>query len=377
MKNNLIYIVCFMIVLFSCKKGGPSDIIPPETPIPIIPPPANTYSNYNIFATGAGLGAQGSIDLTWKNFQTSYTSGSIDPTNWGHLGRDLVISGTDIYQAATKKFRNTGVGVEEDFGGCVLKNGSILYSDAGQATAIRGLAVNGSDVYYLSSHYQNALLAVSRPKLWKNGVVLYNLTTPYAGGQQQAFDVNVAGSDVFVGGYDYKTNSTESSCGYWKNGVYNEFFKNTDGFTIYPLRRMKFYISENLDKYYMATFVNANVYQSRIYKNGVRIPGIDINSSNSTFLDFAFNGNDLYVIGINGSEPSIWKNGIRSKLPFESIGDTATSICIVDGKIFLGGTTNSNNYGLVWEYLSATNSLVKIGHPESSTGISKIIVLKK
>ena len=370
-----------IMICNACSSDSDSSNSPTEVP--------SQYSGYDIFA----IGYSPPTTSLYKNFDILYRADQFNADFTVHFS----VIGNDIYQGATKRYRTTS-DFQINKGGCILKNGVELYSDTGEASEIRGLSVSDGDVYYLSTHCglcsQSALQG--RPKVWKNGVMLYPLVTPYTGlpnaNSPQAFDMSTVGSDVYVGGYEEM--GGYSSVGYWQNEIYIEIC--TSNYFEYFQLPLKFYVAPNGDIYEMfGERFSQDSRQSRIFKNGVEVEGIQKTESNNIFIDFEVVGDDLYIIGQDNELNAFWKNGTKTYLPDDrlndNINDDIDDMTIVDGKIFIGLTLYEYIEGslisksAIVEYIPATNTYVVIGTPEGTVEnpdnvngyIGKIQVIKK
>ncbi|SCY87276.1 hypothetical protein [Flavobacterium caeni] len=329
-----------------------------------------------------------SSNYFWKDFVTLCNAEELYDT--GLPVTDLygfAVSGNDIYQGAEARFRTVYSGNDHylNFGGCVLKNNTILYSDTGEGTAVRYVAVKGSDVYYLSMHMSEVTGQPVAPKLWKNGVMQYELIGPYNGNWSTAnpwtFDLCVVGTDVYVGGWQSNGGSSfTTQCGYWKNG---NFIQVTYGQDPAVFAKSKLKVTENGDVYFMTGFsVGGLRYQSKIFKNGVEFP-ITYEGVRSVFFDFDISGTDLYIVGTdidesNNSTKTIWKNGTPIYFSFpENNYEEMTKISISDNRVFTGSYSSYNM--TIWELNPAAGSLAKVGSKSEpyGVGLTQLYVRKK
>ena len=191
MKKITILLVYCSIAFFSCSKS--EDTTPTtQDPTGNNPGVPNPYAGYDIYASGT----QANNGVLWKNGKILYK----DPADYSVVRTgQFFISGNDIYEGAYKKYRNTGNN-ENDRGGCIIKNGVVLFEDTGANTQIYDLVVSGNDVYYLTSNFGLHSIDSGRPKIWKNGQLLYDLHSIASTNNSGvvAFSLQVVNNNVYI-----------------------------------------------------------------------------------------------------------------------------------------------------------------------------------
>ena len=395
MKKIKILLVLTAIVLLSCTKS--------EDETPIIQDPnsnnsgtPNPYAGYDIYASGK----QGSGAVLWKNGKILYS----DPVDYSFFRTGgFCIAGNDIYEGAEKNYRNlAGIdNLDYNRGGCVLKNGSILFNDTGAYSSVRDVVVSGNDVYYLvsSSAIRATSIDSSRPKLYKNGQVLYNLFDLASNNNNgfKVFSLQIVNNNVYVG-VQYGNGRT----GYFKNGVYTQIIPpNNNEYRsselLYVAPNEDVYLKLNVETRTGLSFPQIINNNFKIFKNGTELSGFQtsINKTYAYFMKVV--GSDVYLIGYDDQKNAIWKNGIRTYLPEDNtinngLRDEIYDLNVIDNKIFIAGKIQSVISGLnfsipypqVWE-LTNTNTNIVAHEVEVSTKIygseyyqiSKLFVLKK
>lgn len=264
-------------------------------------------------------------------------------------GEDMEVQGTDVYILATRKVISTG-----DAAHIVYKNGIAIQTIPVNSAFIPNcLAISGSDVY---------LAGVGDPgstgykiKMWKNGT----LTTITNGNvNSRVYDMQVAGSDVYLAGFEVNPATNYSQAKYWKNGTAVVLSAGTSQATTGELHRIlvtgndvycsgmidyrptqwKNGTATNLnpnygtcygiavagsDVYAAGTVQNSNGrYHAAYWKNGTQITLSDSTNapSGASVFGIGTDGSDVYVIGSispSGSQYKsvYWKNGTRNALP--------------------------------------------------------------
>jgi hypothetical protein len=187
--------------------------------------------------------------------------------------------------------------------------------------------ISGPDIYLAGSITDNDANAKSTPAYWKNGQMInlpYNQNRyTYASG------IVVLNGDVHVIGSEYDGPGIHIAK-YWKNG---EEIKLTDG-------------------------VNWSISNSiQVNGNDVYILGIDGNASKywkngtATILDLdgapramAISGNDIYFAGTNGTSAVYWKNGVVTKLAESTRTTSVTSIFVSGTDVYVTGIESSADF---------------------------------
>ncbi len=393
MKKIKILLVCFFTAFLSCSKSEE------ETPITQDPngnnPTApNPYAGYDIYASGF----QGSFGVLWKNGKILYS----DPFDYDALRRtgDFYIAGTDIYEGAEKQYRSTS-DYATNIGGCLLKNGAILYNDTGAGTGIYDVIFSGTDVYYLTQERRGGSVSVSKPKIWKNGQVLYDLFALVNNNNQGffAYSLQIVNNNVFVG-----CQLSAGERGYFKNGVYNRItqpFAYNDDLTdiLLVTQTEDIYLKLNSETRIGLSYPQIVNKNFKIFENGFDISSSFQTTANKTYgTQMKIAGDNFYLLGYDNQKNAIWKNGVRTYLPEENainnlLTDEIYDLNVVDDKVFIAGKIKSKNpsslsfnipYPQVWELTSINTNIVAHEVEVSSTiyssesyRIAKLVVVKK
>ena len=220
---------------------------------------------------------------------------------------------------------------------------------------VNSIFVTDSDDFYAAG-WDNSIngsnFMDSRPLLWKNGELYYDLTSgDYYG--ERASSVAVHGDDVYVAGYA----STHAPDYYdvpklWKNGVEQDLENVNSRYT----RAVSVAVSNSGDVYVAGEVEGTVAYYRHpvLWKNGVAnilsYPGRSAFAS-SLFLF----GDDVYVCGRYNDydydkpgwfyPPILWKNGDWQTLEYlETAYETQTTSVFVSGDdVYVSG------YYLAWE----------------------------
>lgn len=166
-------------------------------------------SGGNVYAVGSARTSQGTF-MPWE-CTNGVIPGDIVPNNHGHSFANAVcINGNDKYVAGCQNNATTGLAMAT-----VWKNGApttLTTGDTSVAVAT-SVYVAGSDVYvagYDQEDYYHGGAAFA--KYWKNGVPVKLSTAP-----SNATGIMVFGNDVYVSGWE--DNGPIRIAKYWKNGV--------------------------------------------------------------------------------------------------------------------------------------------------------------
>lgn len=188
--------------------------------------------------TTASYPTTGYVATYWKNGVAATLPsegvvsevGGFGITNYGDYISGMFVSGNDVYVAGGSHIFQTGIdstyhfakywknGVPTDLVKGVteiINSASVSVDDFPTTTAIY---VAGSDVYvagFESNGETNGQIAL----YWKNGVPIFLTTADVY--QADAESIFVSGSDVYVAGYEIINGLSYAT--YWKNGVANIF----------------------------------------------------------------------------------------------------------------------------------------------------------
>lgn len=147
-------------------------------------------------------------------------------------------------------------------------------------------------------------------------------------------ETQVTVKDIYVCGYEKRTNDGKSIATVWKNGVITSL---TDGTRDAVAKDIT--VSGN-DVYVVGYEEDVNGDQvARLWKNGVQVDFVNTLGSVANFVEVS--GKDVYIIGVvyenNSNVQKIWKNGIASTLQ----GDTR-SIAVNNNDVYTVGVQNGN-----------------------------------
>ena len=163
---------------------------------------AITVVGNDVYVAGTQYNSDNNITIAkvWKNgiatnLESANTNYSTDtPTS-------IKISGNDVYVSGLK-----GNGTESF--AKFWKNGIAVNLTNGQTNAVvNDILVVGSDVYAVGR-------ISSKPKCWKNNVLVSNLIIEE--GSYEAKKIATQGSDIYILGYNYSNSTNHISL--WKNG---------------------------------------------------------------------------------------------------------------------------------------------------------------
>ncbi len=297
--------------------------------------PVFTYTapTISVFACGTGLFGKG----YWKDGVFTALSDCLDV-------RSIFVSGTDVYTT----------GADNTYGPAYWKN-TTHYSLPMSPTHNEGIGesiiVSGSDVYVAG--YDEINGALSKPRYWKNGLSLPDLTMNGADTLGILNAISVSGTDIYVAGYVSPYTGNEVAT-YWKNGspvsltdgtsvavATGAYASGSDIFvsgyiegitqayywkngTPQPMNTpvitgtcygQAMYVSPSGDAYVAGQYKGLAKY----WKNGTMVdltttaPGNGVSEAAFTITG---NGNDIYIGGVYvGQGTGYWKNGAFTVLP--------------------------------------------------------------
>ncbi|MFN3666085.1 MAG: hypothetical protein ACK4S0_08000 [Sediminibacterium sp.] len=218
-------------------------------------------------------------------------------------GEDLEVSGNDVYVLASRRPISGGA-----FDAVVYKNGVELVTVSAVAGVYYNcLAVNGSDIYLAGMHYPSG--GVPKIIQWKNGTVT-SITENTGSNATDArpYDMTIAGSDVYIAGYETATGSPYNKLPrYWKNGV--AVTPNASPGVYSIIHRI---VVAGNDVYCAGQSDDKAVY----WKNGVPVV---LNSLSGWCYGIAVDGGNIYAAGSISASPGIynavsWKNTTQAML---------------------------------------------------------------
>jgi hypothetical protein len=305
-------------------------------------------NNERVYATGIefnnGYDAKGKV---WVDGEVVYTLASeMEVVE----GCDIAVLGNDIYV----------VGIESDswymdFKGTVWKNG-IPEEGYLEAHQLHSIFINGNDVYASGVMLTPYPMYERIAAVWKNGTLLYTLTTDNKG-YGCGLKVVVWNGDVYTVGYEHYIQKV------WKNNV--ELYNFEEG--IWPPYKMGFFISGG------DIFVASHVLwgAAKLWKNGgnnyggttINLP-LDLPNpywgtyyASSIFVI----DEDIYVAGgQTDGVGMLWKNG---NTPVIISGEDDYPISFVTSVFVEGSTNNIVEVGAelsICIYPNPTDGMLKI-----------------
>ena len=189
--------------------------------------------------------------------------------------------------------------------------------------ASKNLVAATTDVYITGMMKLSSASNQVVPVYWKNGVAN---TVPHIG-DAEALTVAIAGSDVYLAGYDTEVGGTIQPC-YWKDGVEhllpvpNHFTGTTYAIAV-----------QGSDVYVVGSYFTHDSNETQramVWKNGVGTL-LAFNNDNSVATGIAINGSNVYISGnatFNGVSCAVyWKNNIWH--PFAGITQNSQATGIV------------------------------------------------
>lgn len=256
---------------------------------------------------------------------------------------------------------------------------TITITDNGNSVSSVGydIAVHDNDVYVTGTNRPTFSPPNAIASYWKNGVPTYLTDGTY---DAESYSIFVAGSDVYVGGYEYNQNNIMVAK-YWKNGIATSLSNGAydayaaeifvDGNDVYVAgsesaggqtmaKYWKNGISYNLtDGSNYAYALSINVINGDVYVGGASLEnkliakcwknGIPINISDPTKnvhpYAMSTNGNEIYMVGFEyvGSDnvAAMWHNGIHTYLTEIGHDAEATSVQLYNNDLYILTTENS------------------------------------
>ncbi len=223
--------------------------------------------------------------------------------------------------------------------GKAWKNNTELYSvaDGTNSVNFNCIYVSGNDVYIGGTINDGSN---TKAVVWKNGSLLYQLTT----GNAQS--ISVSGDNVYVCG-SYSTNAV-----LWENNTMTTLgqgsYNSSSDYVYYYATAMQI-VGD--DVYVVGYTNNDRSYNSgRIWKNGTELYWV----ANAVFTDIAVSGDNVYILGYKKDESfrkvaTVWKNG--DELYSDITNSDFSSISVSENDVYVTGYTNngSNNFAKVWK----------------------------
>jgi hypothetical protein len=326
--GSIIYLI-ILALLFSCCK------IDYVTPVP---------KSADIYLAGSKINGTDTVPSAayWKNgIPISLKNGSAKSNLFA-----IVVSGDDIYTAGyvgdTLKYWKNEIAVTVGNDASVRKNGLLAVS----MTILDGhvyLAGAMSQTITTNNSYVIKNVAV----YWKDGVA-FSLPIESDALQSFAYSITVSGKDVYIAGWEIKTNGISPKL--WKNG-------NPINVNIGSLNAQFESVTISGSDIYLAGMSGDSPTElaATYWKNGVAFPLlVDPNSSHSRATSIAVSGSDIYVAGWESNSSGVtvaksWKNGVPTILSDGTISQLAYSIAISGKDVYVTGTGPISNASILWK----------------------------
>ena len=272
--------------------------------------PEDTERSDDVYAAGEEWNAQVWVAKVWKNGSLLYTLS--DGTSNAHANSVFVYNG-DVYVAGHER-------VGHRFVAKVWKNGSLLYtiSNGILAANANSVFVYNGDVYVAGQEEMLVPVAGSESdlqgiwvaKVWKNGLLLHNLTDGTGDIGATATSVYVSGGNVYTAGNEYNAEQI-TVAKVWRNNTLLHTL--TDG-TLNG-RASSVFVSNDV-VYVAGTEYSADLGTAiaKVWRNGTDLPRFRTNNAWANSIHVL--GNDVYVAGVGhgGSGfATIWINGVAQE----------------------------------------------------------------
>ena len=241
---------------------------------------------YSVVAANGHIYAAGNENGDAKLWKDGVEEHVLANGTWYDCAYSIAVSGTDVYVAGVV---TVSAGKTE---GRMWKNG-VAQSGYANAQNLTSVFVVGSSVYVAG--YTSA----NKSAVWKDGALLYTLTT---GNNCYIYSVAVSGSNVYTTGYEWT--GTKYIHKVWEN---------------------------NTERYTLATGLS-ECYITQLY----------------------LSGGNIYVAGydlepVKGRVPKLWVNGSVVNLICNIEGNNhAHSVFVLDGDIYVAGTAQNASKALLW-----------------------------
>lgn len=355
---------------------------------------APTWITATQVPTASSPDSNGIITYTYKFETTANESKDDERVAYLHLN----VEQTNLVITVTQK--NDGptvyaVGYEYIGGdeGRFWKNGK---SQSFDSNALTSVFVDGNDVY-IAGHMKTGEQLNPPSAYWKNGEAK-QLTTGEC--SSAANSVFVSGDNVYVAGYEYINGDYEGRL--WTNGnvqtlgnmrfVYGVFASETDVYVVGESKSNQAILWKNGEYKVLgatdgstSTALAVTVSGGKVYVVGsqsITVAGGSKRSYAALWVDdvleslwddnetvrssmarsVAVSGNDVYVVGYEtdtsiGEYPTmqatLWKNGTAIRLASGPYYSEATSVCVLDGDVYIGGIAKyeagSKEVATIWK----------------------------
>jgi hypothetical protein len=196
--------------------------------------------------------------------------------------------------------------------------------------------VAGSDVY-VAGYQDKPASVLNIATYWKNGTA-YPLSITGTGGPfDVANSIFVAGDDVYAAGLERAANGNDVAK-YWKNSTpvnLTDGSKDADAQSIF-VSGSDIYVAGSEAKSVTST---KNI--AKVWKNGVAIPLTD-GSTNANAMAVVVVGTDVYVAGTvddtaGFAKAAYWKNGVQTTMSTGSQNSYGFAMAVSGSDVFVGG----------------------------------------
>ncbi|MBP6432703.1 MAG: hypothetical protein KA319_13135 [Ferruginibacter sp.] len=365
-KSFFALFILFFTFLGCSKKSDnintetpPTLVISPSTTITI---PYNTSATFSWTTNGVSItvngvaNSSGTFTTPLLQSNTTYTVIAYSP-NYSTNGLSTTIQ-VNVNVSPAPPIDVYIVG-SIDNNAVIWKNGTPTFltnyaSNSSKYAAAMKVKVYNNDLYIAG--YDTDTI-----KVWKNGIAT---NFPDRQGSAVVNGMDIYNNDVYVCGTDVVSGSTVAKI--WKNGVFALLTKDTFNFagsTEVRVINGDVYVCGSAEKYPLPGPKKA-VY----WKNGTLniLPTI---TNLAIAIDVFSINNDLFFTGADAdalnSQGVIWKNGIRTTLPFpnNNNGSFGYSIFVENNDVYVGGTIQNNtgststnlSNGVFWKNNTLTN----------------------
>ena len=231
------------------------------------------------------------------------------------------------------------------------------------------MTINAQSVDVYAAGYEQTEDGKYVSKVWKNGEVLYNLTTI----NDYAFTINsifVLGNDVYVAGTDSKRISSSSfqfSAKLWKNGE-----------ELYSLNNARFEdIHISGEDIYIAgiEYITSTKKIGKVWKNNEVLYSLTNNSDGPYIFAMCVSDNDIYVCGRTQNSygiyiATVWKNGSQlfTYSPISTSGNIwsdAFDIDVSNNSVYVSGYSGFSGFDpIIYKYDGNNNNVIYSYPPE-------------